>query len=202
MSKFWNDAGRIIFITVVLFISACSQAPAPTPTETPTPTKQPSPTPQPTKTPTEAPSPTQPIPQVPTLAITATLPSLALTPTKTAVALATGPAQTVADQYLFVSQNIADGSTVSSGESIHIVWTVKNVGKTTWTTKYMWRYFAGVKPETTVYYFPKNISNGQSIDVDVVFTAPSTAGKYSTWWKLTNDQGQNFGDISFAFVVK
>jgi len=200
MPKIWNKVGRITFITVILCISACSQAPIPTPTETPTPTKQPSPTPQPTRMPTEAPLPTQPIPQVPTLAITATLPSLALTPTKTAVAAV--PAQAVADQYLFVSQNIADGSTVSSGESIHIVWTVKNVGKTTWTTKYMWRYFAGVKPETTVYYFPKNISNGQSIDVDVIFTAPSTAGKYSTWWKLTNDQGQNFGDVSFAFVVK
>ncbi|MGE5223513.1 MAG: NBR1-Ig-like domain-containing protein [Omnitrophica WOR_2 bacterium] len=135
-----------------------------------------------------------------TLSVTATLvsPTSVLTPT---LSLSNQPAGAVEDKYLYVGQNIPDNTQVAPGATLNIIWTVKNVGKTEWNTSYVLRYFSGPKPAKTLYNFPRKIAPEQQLELNLSLVAPQVPGTYNTWWKLTNDKSQNFGDVNFVFIV-
>lgn len=217
MSTLWKHAGRLVIVSILFTITACTTriSPAtPTPTTQPTSTKAPTHTPRPTSTPratstmivptlavtTTLQSSASTIPVIGTLP-TASLPSGTALPTISAV-LATSPASALEDKYAYISQNLPDTSTqVKPGTPLTIIWTVKNAGKTEWTTDYTLRFFAGPNPPKTFYNFPKKVAPGEQVDLSFSFTAPDVPGTYNTWWKLTNDKSQNFGDVNFTFVV-
>ena len=106
-----------------------------------------------------------------------------------------------ADKYAYVSQNYADGYQIRPGRAITITWAVKNVGTTGWSTDYTYRHFGGVGAAKEIYNFTKTVPADAVTNISVTFTTPTTPGNYSTWWKLTNAQGENFGDVDFSFVV-
>jgi hypothetical protein len=107
----------------------------------------------------------------------------------------------VADQYQYVTQNLPDHLQVRPGTQMTITWTVKNAGTTGWTKEYALRYFSGIQAAKDIYYLTKDVPAGSSISLSVPITAPSALGEYNTWWKLTNAQNQNFGDVDFTFTV-
>jgi hypothetical protein len=203
-----------ITMLLILGLVACSSAtpttspnsptsvnPAPTgPTETSIPTS--------TIAPTDGELPTAP--PIPTTSGTNTTPTtaaktvVAATQAGTANATAAGGNQgagSTVDKYAFVSQNYADNYQVRPGRSITITWVVKNVGTVGWTTDYTVRHFGGVSAAKEVYNLTKTVPAEGTIPVSVTFVTPATLGTYSTWWKLTNAQGQNFGDVDFTFTV-
>jgi hypothetical protein len=45
------------------------------------------------------------------------------------------------------------------------------------------------------------VAPGGQVTISVTFTTPTIPGDYNTWWKLTNLQGQHFGDVDFSFTV-
>ncbi len=190
--------GMISFL--ILTASACSSStPTPAPavatstaviemaTETPAPATD---TPQPTET-------------AAVTAETTGQPTSATGTQPAAAATQPAPAQSgaPADRYQYVSQNLADSLQVRPGTPLTISWTVKNVGATGWSTTYLLKHFAGV--ESTVESVPlgKNVAPGGEVTITVKITAPSVEGKYNTWWKLQNANGQNFGDVDFTFIV-
>jgi hypothetical protein len=74
-----------------------------------------------------------------------------------------------------------------------MTWTVKNTGTTTWSTKYLLRFYAGDQlgaPASAA--FPKEVKPNDSIQLSVPMKAPSAAGKYLGNWVLTNADGVNF----------
>lgn len=143
---------------------------------------------------------------------TATAAAAAETPSQPAgtavtqpAAAATQPASSAsgapADRYQYVGQNLADNMQVRPGTLLVISWTVKNVGTTGWSSAYLLRYFAGVQSDVGSVPLGKNVPPGGEVTVSVKFNAPTVEGKYNTWWKLQNAQGQNFGDVDFTFNV-
>ncbi len=195
-----------IILTMVSF-SACSpNAVSPTPTQTvlPSDTPLPSVTPEPS----EAPIPTNPPSPAETQELTTTQP--ALTPaglTSIAPTLAGGatqpaaqpPAASVPDKAQYITQNFADGYRFRPGTPVTIVWTVKNIGTTGWSTSYTLRYFAGEKSTKDSFAFPKTVQPGGTLDLVVNLVVPTALGTYTTWWKLANGLGQNFSDVDFTF---
>jgi hypothetical protein len=108
----------------------------------------------------------------------------------------------VADHYKYVSQNHADGYQVRPNTAVIISWTVQNDGATGWGADYTLDYFAGVKPTTaTSVKFGKQVAPNGQLTLSVTLTTPAAPGNYNTWWKLTNTQGQHFGDVDFSFIV-
>lgn len=189
-------------ILALLNLSACSpKQVSPTPTVEMTATLAPSDTPEPTELP--APSDTPEL--AATLVLTGTAGSPpALTPQALTPAALTPPAgatqpASVPDKAQFVTQNFRDGYRFKPGTAITIIWTVKNVGTTGWSTSYTLRYFAGEKSDKTSYAFPKTVQPGGEVDLSVNIVVPSVLGTYTTWWKLANGLGQNFSDVDFTF---
>ncbi len=199
--------GVMIFVLVLASGSACSSPATPSPTPVPaTATARPTktkPAPTATRTPkpvaTDAAQATQIVP--PAIEITATVAVSATATTASNAVQPTSGAAEHGDKYEYVTQNLADNYQVKPGTPMTIVWTVKNAGTVAWGTDYLLRFFSGPTPEKQVYNFPKTVKPGEQVQLSVPIVAPMDPGTYNFWWKLTNNQNQNFGDVNFVFIV-
>jgi hypothetical protein len=197
LSKMITRLSLAVFLT--WSAAACSSA---TPSVTPTPTDVVVAPTAVVEPPTEPPAPTE----IPTLATDqpvsqGTAPAdAAQTPAAPPPAAGTG-GSAAPEHYKYVSQNHVDGYQVRPNTPIIISWTVQNAGTAGWSADYSLDYFAGVKGQTTSVKLGKVVAPNTSVTVSVNLTTPAYEGNYNTWWKLTNLQGQHFGDVDFSFVV-
>lgn len=88
---------------------------------------------------------------------------------------------------------IPDGAQLSPGEVFTKVWRLQNRGTCTWTPDYDVVFYGGAQMSGTTMQIPGYIAPGQSVDVAVTFTAPSTPGHYVGYWILRNASGALFG---------
>jgi hypothetical protein len=89
---------------------------------------------------------------------------------------------------------IPDNTNVDPGETFTKTWRIKNVGTCTWSTAYSIIFDHGnAMNAASAIPFPTQVAPGQTVDVSVNMTAPSTPGDYSGYWKLKNASGVIFG---------
>lgn len=147
------------------------------------------PTLEPTATPTME-------PPTPTISITE------VTPTAT---MRVDPQGDVADKAVYSADvTIPDGTIVKSGSIVVKIWSIKNIGTTTWKTAYRLAYLDGLKDAKEMLYvhLPNEVKPEVSVQVSVTFTAPTTPGTYYSYWRLVNDDGHLFGEnLSMKIVV-
>lgn len=211
MSNLKKIAVRALMAATVLVLAACNAQPQATPTQavdiagtvqaelTRIARMNPSPTPQPTVA-------------IPTAVIATATPMVAtvpvnLTPIATLAFPATAtPGQAAqpvtGDKAQWVANTPEDGASVEAGSKFDIMWTVKNVGTTTWTVKYQYRYYTGDKMyEASSYFLKKEVKPNETIDLYVDAVAPSKSGEYTMLWVLTNENGVNFGQMDIRLKV-
>ena len=144
--------------------------------------------------------PTLPGPQTTDVSTTGT-PAVAA-PTLKQATVATLPKSQAADKATWISNDPPDNALVYTDAKFDITWQMKNSGTTTWNKKYTIRYFSGnIIVEHKQYDFRAVVNPGDTGTFIVDAIAPSKAGTYSVWWKMTNDLGQNFGDMSLTIKV-
>lgn len=95
----------------------------------------------------------------------------------------------------FVSDvTVPDGTSFNPGAVFVKTWRLKNVGSCTWNTDYDLFYVNGDKMNgSTLVALPKKVNPGETVDVSVQLTAPSTPGTYLGNWQLRSGSGQTFG---------
>lgn len=124
-------------------------------------------------------------PATPTLAISSPL------PTNT-----TGVTTGGCDNSVYVADvTIPDNTAVTPGQSITKTWRVQNTGTCTWSTAYKIIYAYGDAMGGQATALTASVAPGATIDVSVVMTAPTKAGKAEGTWRLANDKGQPFGTV-------
>lgn len=202
--------GRVVLLSTMLVISlaACSGKNA-TPTLSPemvytqaaqtvaagltqTAVLMPTSTSTPTVPPTNTPSPTLSVSATSTGGIST--PVTLVPPTKSA-----GP-----DKATWIAQNPGDGTVFTPGEDFTLVWTVKNIGTSTWTTDYQLRFFLAnpsLRFTASDIKLPKEVKPNETIDLSLWMEAPHEPGDYTTIWMLTNDQGVNFYTLTLTLKV-
>jgi len=104
-------------------------------------------------------------------------------------------AVTYCDWVMFIKDvTIPDGTQLSAGEVFTKVWRLQNRGTCTWTPDYMLVYTSGDQMgSTTAVRLPGYVAPGQSVDVSVTLTAPTSAGYHTAYWMLRNPSGALFG---------
>jgi hypothetical protein len=150
----------------------------------------------PSATATTAPTDTPQVTEAPTAAVS---PTSAVILSPVPVATATKPM--AADRGSLIAQTPADGTKMNPGQTFTVKWTIKNIGTTTWSTKYTLRYYAGDQMGGANSSFVKEVKPNDSIEVTANLTAPSAAGSYTGMWVLTNADGNNFSPITIPIVV-
>ena len=122
--------------------------------------------------------------------------------TATAVPATNTPVPTAVsfcDWAIFVKDvTIPDGTQLSPGEVFTKTWRLQNRGTCTWTPDYDVVFYSGAQMSGTTMQVPGYIGPGQSVDVAVTFTAPSTPGHYVGYWMLRNSAGKLFGTGAWA----
>lgn len=111
------------------------------------------------------------------------------------------PTQQSCDNFLLLRDvTIPDGSIMEPGETFDKIWEVQNLGPCTWTGGYrlVWAYgdWYGTEPVNMYYTVPP----GDTIQLWVTLTAPTTPGNYFAAFILQNDRGVNFGIPNYLTV--
>jgi hypothetical protein len=137
---------------------------------------------------------------------TATLAPEQITPSAT-IAPTNRPAETVStdDNAVYVEDTtIPDGTIIKPGETFVKIWKVKNTGTTTWPTAYRLVYLEGLQGAngTLNVHLDHPVKPDLTLEIKVTFTAPTTPGKYTSYWRLYNSDLEPFGEqLSMMFWV-
>lgn len=124
------------------------------------------------------------------------------TASPTSAFTATSAKPVVPDKAEFVGQNISDGTKFAPGDSFTLVWTMKNVGTSTWNTSYLLRHYAGdALGSPSSIKFPKEVKPNETVELSLSMRAPSTGGSYQSTWVMTNASGVNFSNMYIIIEV-
>ena len=192
MQTLQAQATQEYYQTVVAQLTATVPVVVVTATPAPTNTIQ-SPTQAPTAAPTQVPpTATQPaptaIPKTPT----------AIPPTATPI-----PCY----QVKFIDDiTIPDGTKIVAGNTFTKTWRLRNSGSCTWDTRFDVAFVDGTQMTSgKVWDLPKEVKPGETIDISIDMTAPSTVGNYQANFQMVNPNGVRFGtgaDSKGSFWVK
>ena len=113
----------------------------------------------------------------------------------TNTALPPATAVSYCDWVAFVKDvSVPDGSNFAPGETFTKIWRLQNRGTCAWTADYALVYTSGAKMgETVAVRLPGYVAPGQTVDVSVTLTAPTTPGHYTGYWMLRDPSGVLFG---------
>jgi len=100
---------------------------------------------------------------------------------------------------------VPDGTTLAPGATFTKTWRLENIGNCTWTTSNALVFSSGSAMGGSAVNFPSNVAPGQTVDLSVNLTAPTTSGQYIGYWKLRDGSGNLFGigwDANRSFWVE
>lgn len=103
---------------------------------------------------------------------------------------------------------IPDGTQLKTGEVFTKTWRLQNRGTCAWTPDYMLVFTSGdPMGGTTAVRLPGYVAPGQTVDISITLTAPTSAGSYTGYWMLRNPSGALFGagskaNEAFYVVIK
>jgi hypothetical protein len=126
-------------------------------------------------------------PPTATPTVTGTPPTPTPTKTGTVQPNACDRAQFIADV------TVPDGTSFAPGIGFNKTWRLKNIGTCTWTN-YSLMFDSGEKmggPDSAL--IPTSVAPGQTVDITIPLTSPTTAGTYRGYWKLKSNTGVPFG---------
>ncbi|MBE0696377.1 MAG: hypothetical protein IH586_05590 [Anaerolineaceae bacterium] len=107
------------------------------------------------------------------------------------------------DQAQLITQDPKDGTAYSAGYEFDGTWTFKNIGTSTWTTGYEYRFSDGTNlAKKKIYTVPKSVAPGESVTLATDMVTPVQAGRYTSYWQLVNENGDVFYEFFIIIDVK
>ncbi len=142
----------------------------------------------------------------------ATETAIAPTATFTSVPLPTMPLPTLpppatatsnCDNGQFVTDvTYPDGSVITAGDNFTKTWRLKNSGVCSWTPSYALVFINGdAMSGPAVQALSGNVNPGQTVDISVTLTAPSSNGTYTGNWGIRNASGVIFAHFYVQIKV-
>jgi len=106
-----------------------------------------------------------------------------------------GSSSSTPDTWLkLISSSPIDGSYFGPKQVFKKIWTIKNIGTTTWNKDYDLVYVSGTRmTEKNVIPLPAAVKPGKTLELGIQLTAPKTPGTYQGYWMLRDDDGVLFG---------
>ena len=157
--------------------------------------------------------PTEPVQntEVPTVVVTQ-IPATSTQPAPTAIPAtptAIPPTATPIPCYQvkFVEDlTIPDGTKIVAGNTFTKTWRIRNSGSCTWDSRFDVTFVDGTQMTPgKVWDLTKEVKSGETVDISIDMTAPSTVGSYQANFQMLNPNGVRFGtgpDSKGSFWVK
>lgn len=96
---------------------------------------------------------------------------------------------------------IPDGTILTAGESFEKTWLILNSGTCAWESTYILGFVSGDEMSGVATAVGDTVSSNGQAQVSVTFTAPLTAGTYTSYWQMTDGNGTYFGNTIFVSIV-
>lgn len=89
---------------------------------------------------------------------------------------------------------ITDDSVFPPGAEFTAAWRLRNNGTCSWTSDYALAFIGGdAMSEEQRFPLPGAVAPGQTVDAEVLLTAPLIPGTYRSNWQISDAQGEPFG---------
>ena len=112
------------------------------------------------------------------------------------------PTDEFCDDAIWVADvSVKDGTEMSPGQDFEKTWLIKNTGTCTWGVGYHLVFGYDAEMNGQARPLPAIISPDETAEVTVVFTAPLETGEYSSYWRMANTKGANFGEFFYVSIV-
>jgi hypothetical protein len=107
------------------------------------------------------------------------------------------------DHAYLADQSPRDWASIEVGTGMPVYYTFQNIGTTTWTTKYSFRYFDGYQAwGVKTVYLPHEVKPGETVFIGMWVYPPEDPGAhYITYWGLFNEDGDRFNKVNYPFYV-
>jgi len=96
---------------------------------------------------------------------------------------------------------IPDGTSVSPGQQIDKRWLIRNSGSCNWNKEYHLQMIAGADFGITTEQSLYPARSNTEVIINLLLTAPTENGTYSSAWQAFSPQGEPFGDTFFLQIV-
>lgn len=102
--------------------------------------------------------------------------------------------------------NIPDGTKIVAGTTFTKSWRIRNSGSCTWDNRFDIAFVDGTQMTSgTIWDLKKEVKPGETLDISIEMTAPSSVGTYQAKFQMVNPNGVRFGtgpDSKGSFWVK
>jgi hypothetical protein len=113
------------------------------------------------------------------------------------------PTIPISDQAQLLYRTPKEWSQFKPGEPFDVVWTLKNIGKKTWSTEYFFTYFNGTQMHYNddLIFISSPVKSGDNVQFTVDMKAPDSPGNYTTSWAFYNDNKAILGQYFITIIV-
>ncbi len=96
---------------------------------------------------------------------------------------------------------IPDDTVVAPAQEIEKVWLVENSGSCNWEIDYTLRLVDGLPMGVSTILALRPTVSGKQIEISILFTAPTDAGRAFSSWQAHDPDGNPFGNEFFVQVI-
>lgn len=113
-----------------------------------------------------------------------------------------GPGTEIGDAAVYGGDvNVPDGTVFRPGEHFVKSWKIRNIGTTTWTGGYRWRFEAGTLMSAVQSVPAPPTSPGGLAIISVAMIAPTATGVYTSFWQMSNAAGRAFPHQAWVNII-
>ena len=96
---------------------------------------------------------------------------------------------------------IPDGTSLARGEAVVKTWEFQNTGTCDWNEDYRIVFINGTDMDGETTEIDQDVSTGTTAEISVSLIAPSDEGTYTGYWRLADDEGNEFGQSVYVMIV-
>jgi hypothetical protein len=116
------------------------------------------------------------------------------TSTNTPLPATSVPATGCYQAYFVADISVPDNTQMTKGQTFTKTWRIRNNGTCTWTGDFDIVYTSGTNlASVSSVDLPKEVKPGETVDISIPMTAPSSDGSYRSSWLIKASNGYSFG---------
>ena len=116
------------------------------------------------------------------------------TSTNTPLPATSVPATGCYQAYFVADITVPDNTQMAKGQTFTKTWRIRNNGTCTWTGDFDIVYTSGTNlASVSSVDIPKEVKPGETVDISIPMTAPSSDGSYRSSWVIKASNGYSFG---------
>lgn len=103
---------------------------------------------------------------------------------------------------IYVSDvTIPDGKILAPGEEFEKTWKFQNTGSCRWNEDFSLTFYSGNEMDGEDTPIDKDVSAGDTASLSVSLVAPDTEGTHLSYWRLADEDGNAFGQSVYVSIV-